>query len=124
MSPRTTIAAARVFLVLAVAAILWLATTDVSYPVVDSVPDKFNHGIAFAVLALLADQSFPASRLGLAKVLALVAFGIGIEVLQYFLPHREASFFDVLADVAGIAAYALCLPLLDKIPVLRRPAKD
>ena len=52
---------------------------------------------------------------------ALAGYGLFIEVVQHFLPYREASFVDLLADGAGIAAYALCIPLLARIPVLRRP---
>ena len=36
-------------------------------------------------------------------MLALLAYGIGIEVAQSFLPPREADAMDVLADGVGIA---------------------
>ena len=121
MKPRTLMTLARIGLLVVIAVVSHLAFTDRSYPVVSGLPDKFNHVAAFAVLALLADYSFPAAGFGAAKVLALAGYGLFIEGVQHFLPWREASFVDFLADGAGIAAYALCIPLLARIPVLRRP---
>lgn len=37
------------------------------------------------------------------KVLILLAFGLQIELVQYFLPNREFSLLDVVADGIGIA---------------------
>ena len=119
MNPPVLTAAARVALVVAVAAIAWLATTDRTYPAIEQVSDKLYHAAAFAVLAALADLSFPAGRFGLAKIGALLGFGIAIEAVQYFLPHRQASLADVLADGVGIAFYALCAPLVAKVATLR-----
>ena len=121
MSSRTITAAARFALVAAVAAVTWLATTDRALPELASVSDKLNHVFAFLVLGLLADRSFPQTRFGLPKIAALVAYGAAIEALQYFLPHREASFPDLVADAAGVALYAAARPLLLTIPVLRPP---
>ncbi|HJV69354.1 hypothetical protein [Ideonella sp.] len=36
--------------------------------------------------------------------MALLAFGVGIELLQALTPYRESSLADVLADAVGIAA--------------------
>lgn len=120
---RPIIVVARFFLLAAVAAITFLAVTDRPYPLVESVPDKLNHFAAFVVLGLLADYAFPTERFGAAKILALAAYGAAIEVVQSFLPHRQASLLDLVADAAGIGLYALCVPVLMRIPVLRRPAK-
>ena len=124
VSPRTFTALARIALAVTAAAIFHLATTDRVYPAIEGMGDKFDHAVAFAVLALLVDASFPARRFGLAKIGALLAFGLAIETVQYFLPYREASLYDWLADAAGIALYVPFIPLLAKLPVLRRPAKD
>lgn len=120
---RPIIVVARFSLLAAIAAITYLAITDRPYPLVESIPDKLNHLAAFAVLGLLADYAFPTARFGAAKVLALAGYGAAIEVVQAFLPHRQASFLDLVADAAGIGLYALCVPALMRIPVLRRPAK-
>ncbi|BDY12625.1 hypothetical protein HCR_09370 [Hydrogenimonas cancrithermarum] len=34
----------------------------------------------------------------------MLMVGIFIEAVQYFLPYREASVFDVFADIVGIMA--------------------
>jgi len=120
---RPIIVAARFSLVAAVAVITYLAITDRPYPLVESVPDKLNHLAAFAVLGLLADYAFPTARFGAAKILALAGYGAAIELVQSFLPHRQASLLDLVADAAGIGLYALCVPVLMRFPVLRRPAK-
>jgi VanZ family protein len=116
-------AAARLFLLAAVATITWLAVTDRPPPLVESVPDKLNHFAAFAVLGLLADYAFPATRFGAAKILALAGYGVAIEAVQTLLPHRQGSLVDLVADAAGIGLYALCAPVLLRFPAWRRPAK-
>ncbi len=116
---RSIVLSLRTALAIAVVAILHLATTQRSYPGVEDLNDKVSHVLAFAGLALLSDFSFPARRFG-TKVIGLLAFGLLIEVVQYFLPYRESSVFDWLADAIGIAAYAVCIPLLRHVPVLRQ----
>ncbi len=120
MINRSLIVLLRIALAVAIVVVLHLATTPRSYPVIQDLNDKLSHVLAFAVLAGLADFSFPQGRFGMAKISALLAFGLLIEVVQYFLPYRESSVFDWMADAVGIAAYALCLPLLRRIPGLRR----
>ncbi len=113
---RLGVAGFRLALVLVAAFILYLATKQ--GPVIEAVNDKIKHTLAFGALALLADFAFPRSAFGWPKWLALLGFGVFIEFCQYFLPWREASFFDVMADGAGIAAYAAGMPLLDRLPLL------
>lgn len=119
MTPRAITAAARLSLAAAVCFISLLATTGLELPQIATISDKANHVLAFAVVSFLADYSFPRSRFGLAKIAAVAAYGLSIEVVQYFIPWREASFLDLVADAVGIAAYALAAPLVGKFPVLR-----
>lgn len=69
--------------------------------------DKINHLLAFAVLAALVDGSFPGPGpgRGWAKWAGLLGYGLLIEAVQFFLPFREASGWDLLADAAGIGLY-------------------
>jgi VanZ family protein len=113
--PRTTVAVLRVALAVALLAISYLAFVDREIPLIDQLYDKLKHAVAFATLAMLLDFSFPASRFGPAKILLLLGYGIGIEAVQHFLPHREASAWDVLADGVGIAAYMLSVPALKRM---------
>jgi VanZ family protein len=110
----------RVALVAAVALVFHLATTERAYPGVEQLHDKVSHVLAFATLAFLADFSFPASRFGPGKILPLLAYGVLIELVQYFLPYREASWLDVVGDGAGIAVYAIGFPVLANVRGLHR----
>ena len=91
-----------------------------NYPVVENMNDKVNHILAFYVLGFLADFSFPGKRFGLSKVLTILGYGLLIEVIQYFLPYRSFSLYDLAADTAGLAIYWLSLPALKHLPLLRR----
>jgi len=106
-------------LAIAVVTTLYFAFTPLEHQVTESVNDKLKHLLAFAVLAFLTDFSFPRSPLGFLKVLALLGFGLFIEIVQYFLPYREFSLYDLLADGIGIGIYGFCQPLLRHIPWLR-----
>jgi VanZ family protein len=74
--------------------------------------DKLAHAVAFAVLATLIHAGWPRARQA-ALWGTLVAFGLLMEVLQIPAPGRNFSLLDLVADAAGIAAYAAaarCLP--------------
>ena len=120
IAARPSIVTSRVVLACLVVLISHLATTERTYPGVESLNDKVSHVLAFGALSLSADFSFPRSPFGTGKILALLGYGILIECVQYFLPYREASVFDVMADGAGIAAYAFGFAYLRQIPGLRR----
>lgn len=113
-------AAWRAALAVSLAGIMAIATTDLPIPLLDGLYDKLKHAAAFFALAMMADYSFPASRFGAAKALAVMGYGVLIEVIQHFLPYREASGLDLVADALGIAAYALSIPLHRHIPILAR----
>lgn len=117
---RVTTFGFRVALIVAIVTVLYLATTPLPVPVVEDVNDKASHVLGFFGLALLLDFSFPDSGLGARKVLALLAFGMLIEVIQYHLPYRTFSLLDWAADGLGIFAYRLALPGLRYLPVLKR----
>jgi len=90
----------------AVIAILYLATTSVDHTVQSTFNDKFNHLIAFIVLSFLAHISYP--KLHKIKwAAALFFYGLLIECIQYFLPHREFSLLDLATDALGIIAYLI-----------------
>ena len=81
--------------------ILFLSTTSRAYPIPSSPWDKANHFAAFLVLAFMLDRAH--QRLGVKGILiALGALGMAIEVIQYFLPYRDFSLLDWLADMTGV----------------------
>jgi hypothetical protein len=71
--------------------------------------DKWAHALGYAALtAALAYASIENghARLALAVVVA-IAFGIGIEALQWPIPHRTAGVADALANAIGACLLAL-----------------
>ena len=118
--PRAQIVVFRTVFVATLVVVSYLATAQIDSPQLNQVNDKLLHLLAFGALALLLDFSFPQSGFGLRKAFALLGYGVLIEAVQYFLPNREFTFYDVLADAAGIALYRLGLPLTMHLPLLAR----
>jgi len=116
---RTSIIVFRVMLVVSLMLIIYLATTELTHPLMMSVNDKLGHVLAFVILAFFMDFSFPASSFNLSKILPLLAYGLLIEVIQYFLPYRMFSLLDMLADGSGLVIYVLLIPILRHVPILR-----
>jgi VanZ family protein len=110
----------RALLALLLAVITWLALSPAPPKSVDLGWDKANHLLAFASLAFSAVWAlWQRPRQWIWLVLALLAYGIGIEIAQSFLPPREADWHDVVADGAGIA-----LGLLAAWPVAVLASRD
>ena len=80
----------------------------------ENVSDKVLHGVEYGILALLCYRAFrwaagPAVAQQ-AVVLAIVAasvYGVTDEVHQFFVPFRESSWQDWLADTIGAAIGAV-----------------
>ena len=106
----------RVLLFINLVVISYLATTSLEIAVVSSIFDKVNHFVAFLVLSLLLDFSFPHSRFNTTKIYSLLMYGCLIEIIQHFLPHRMFSLFDIAADSLGLLAYGLLIPFIKRIP--------
>lgn len=64
--------------------------------------DKTNHLLAFATLAVLGCLAYP-GRIP-RTLLALLAYGAVIEILQSFTDYRSAEWADLLADAIGLVA--------------------
>ncbi len=118
--PRTTLITFRVALAVTLVMTMYLATAQQAPSVIDNLNDKANHVLAFYVLAFLADYSAPKVRFNLGKGLAILSYGLLIEVIQYFLPYREFSLLDLAADGVGVAAYVFSQPVLGRFHILRR----
>jgi VanZ family protein len=118
-SQRTFVMVWRVTMTIALIVIMHLATMQVEYAELEDINDKVSHLLAFYVLSLLADFSFPRHGSVLSKALALLGYGLLIEVVQYFIPYRTCSLLDLSADGAGIALYWLSVPALKYLPLLR-----
>src|SRR5450830_1258207 len=78
-------------------------------PMITTGWDKSNHLLAFAVMAWLGCKAFP-QRVAF-TLLALLAYGALIEILQSFTPTRSAEWFDLFADSLGLLAGWLLIRL-------------
>lgn len=66
--------------------------------------DKWQHLAAFCALGACASLALaPGWRGAAAAALGMLAFGMFIEAVQWFVPNRSAEWADVLADACGIA---------------------
>jgi len=94
----------RALLALLLAVITWLALSPAPPKTVDLGWDKANHSLAFASLAFSAVWAlWQRPRQWPLLFIALLAYGVGIEIAQSFLPPRQADWHDVVADGVGIA---------------------
>ena len=80
--------------------------------------DKLHHAVAFFVLAFLLDFAWPRQPWQRTKWLTLLGYGLFIEVVQFFIPYREFSLWDLAADGLGLLLYGYSLPLIKRTPGL------
>ncbi|MBO7475453.1 MAG: VanZ family protein [Campylobacter sp.] len=78
----------------------FLATTSREVAINGLFWDKINHAFAFFVLFILANFAFKIRKIWI--IFWLIIFGLQIEIVQSFLPNREFSFLDIVADFIGI----------------------
>ena len=111
---------ARAALVLCLGIILWLALSpDPPNPAGLFDFDKVNHILAFFVLAGLLDYASVNIARFSVKTWPLLAFGLLIEMLQYWAGYRYFEWGDLMADSIGVAGYAVSRrflrPLVDRV---------
>jgi VanZ family protein len=100
----------RLMLGLALVITTWLSLAPEPAPLPGvSHADKWAHLAAYVVLAYLVDASWPERPFDPSKWLALMLYGLAIEMVQSQLPQRMFSVADLLANAAGIAFYAVLL---------------
>ena len=74
--------------------------------------DKIKHISAFFVLSLLLNRASSSLKHRIRNMASLLLFGIFIEVVQFYFPHRESSVADVVADFAGIILFQITYSVL------------
>lgn len=90
--------------------VLFLAFSPRGADITPGINDKANHAIAFFVLICLSHQAY--KTISLKQILFLIAFGLLIETVQYFLPYRKFSLYDMLANLTGIVIYIFILLII------------
>ena len=84
--------------------------------------DKVGHAVVFFLLAALAQLGYAERRVVARLMLALLGYGLFIELVQALLPWREFSWLDWGADALGIALCAALAHRLRQRLVARGPA--
>ena len=110
---------ARVSLICLLIIISYLAFTPLYHPTLTTGFDKINHFLAFLVLALFCDFSFPNKSFLYSTFLPLLIYAVLIECVQYFLPFRSFSLLDIAADLSAVLFYLLVSHYLFNNLILR-----
>ena len=109
--------AARLGFWLILAAITILSLLPLQFAVTSGVSDKIEHFVAYASLAAAGRIGHRGTLSPWLLGLAVIAYGIGIEVAQSFVPGRMMSGWDVVANTAGaLIGLALAWLLLSRLP--------
>jgi VanZ family protein len=80
----------------------YMAFTPIPHAFTPSMGDKTLHFLAFTYLSVALWWAYPRWGSSSFAVAMLVAYGVCIEAVQAFIPHRSANLFDLLADCIGI----------------------
>ena len=91
----------RIILVLSIAIISILSIKEVNIESSVNSLDKVLHFLCFSYLTLIAWLSRILNK-DLHVYVIVLAYGILIEIIQRFLPHRSFEYSDIFADFVGI----------------------
>jgi len=91
----------QIIFLLAVIVTEYLSLTTREIEAVSHSWDKLNHALAFMVLFVLFTLAFRNVRQKV-KIILLLFYALQIEMVQYFIPGREFSLLDIIADIIGI----------------------
>ncbi len=64
--------------------------------------DKLEHAAAYAILCVIGVVSYPRKRTHLVLLIGLAMYGPALAWLPSFVPGREASIADVIANTFGV----------------------
>jgi VanZ family protein len=64
--------------------------------------DKLQHFLAYAVLGVTGALGFPGKKPAFVLALGLVLLGAALEVAQSYVPARDMSLGDGIADLLGV----------------------
>ena len=95
----------RVFLALEFLGIVYLSLKSPNGGVNVQLNDKVGHFIGYGVLSLNTFLVFglKPQRKGILLIMGLIGMGIILEGLQGFVPGREVSSLDIVANSIGVA---------------------
>ena len=84
------------------------------------VNDKLAHYLGYFVMVMMLDFAYSAGRYLIFKIGLIVGYSIVIEVAQNYIPGRDMSIHDLLANGLGVFSFILLLPYIQKFQFYRR----
>lgn len=96
--------------------VTWLYLVPEPGGVFDFFWDKLLHVLSWLVLCLSLRLAFPFQKF-IWPVLWLFVYSILVEAVQYFMPPRQFSMLDVLANGVGILLALACIRLWRSWPI-------
>ena len=94
---------------------LYLSLTPIANAVPAVLNDKLVHMVSYFILILTFDFSVKSGEAIFVKAIFVFVYSCAIEYAQGFVPGREVSFWDIVANAVGIFSFVLCVPLLKRI---------
>lgn len=83
--------------------------------------DKIVHVSMYFLMGILAYVAFNTPGKRIVMFISMFLLGVSLELFQIYIPGRDASLYDVLANVSGLAlSFFLCW-LYTVIPDARPP---
>lgn len=99
------------------AAITILSLLPLQFAVKSGVSDKIEHFVAYAALTCAGRLGHPERPTAWALAVTVIAYSIGIELAQSFIPGRMMSGWDVVANTGGtVIGLALSWLILRRLP--------
>ncbi len=65
--------------------------------------DKVAHFVAFAALMIMPAMSIKCLKTLIIFSMFLIFIGIFVECVQFFIPERDASLQDIVANILGVS---------------------
>ena len=104
------------FLVLLIlSSYLSLTPAQASGPMLSN--DKLIHGASYFLFIMMLDFSWRSGRALLAKLFFAFAYSSLLEYGQNFVPSRQMSVEDIIANGLGICLFVLIVPFLKRLNV-------
>ncbi len=110
----------KLLLFLVLTLVTWQALSPSPIEQSQLINDKIGHTLVFFILSAVADHAFPTTNFSLRKVSMLMLYGIAIECFQHYVPGREFSLLDMLADGFGI----FCFWIVSRYIFMREPTPE
>ena len=82
---------------------------------IETFSDKFLHCIGYLLLILSCNFAHLPNRHLLFKIILLFCYSVTIEITQHFIPNREFSFGDLLANLSGLLIGTLLISLFHRM---------